>query len=651
MQWIAERNADLEDFRDHEHFKTSEDFLQFMAQVDHGEPSLIDSLTEELVTAEDPLEIELLMKRCDTSFDADMLLTQACAFVLGKSPTLATWLKVRKIANNSWEIEHWLAKAMAANVQRNPSIQEPYISLATLLFKALESGELKSSSERKNETREGGLAYWNNVEYPLEELWWGLRDFDFTNYEEEMRIFGLLNEVAPSSFQQLIAESRNPFLVDAALMSSGVGVFSPRFTQWEACAKTAPSSFYQDGRWTGSVLLPLLLVHARNELLAPGRQFPRQGANEAEVAVVTAQVIELVRVVVDVLSKREDAPATFARWSTWLMRQVVLHKETDYEDVRSYGFVDNALLEAMGKAMKGQALILEAPEDAAPWEAWCYRCVRSSFAHDGFMDTPSFSEFASQWSLCPEDWHEQKGRTLLKRADLHIPRDDMPGLSANLLVFSLASEDAFALGWQQLWDSAYYLREVLEFGSVEAGSKAYSDRSDASSLLLLLACMGLACFDQVIARLEASSESPTEQLASLHGALAEAVMEALHLDDTLNRDKWRRLLQHVALRRAYWDSRYGMQHPVAVFVGQPGLTIRDYLSYLQADSGDLIAFLHACLLNNLDPLTLREELRSASIDLHACVDKLKRLHELRDHRYPMNGRAIEAIKPLMDSGC
>lgn len=650
MQWIAERKADLEDIRDHEHFKTRKDFIQFMAQVDRGAPGLIDSLTEDLTAEECPPEIELLMERRDSSFDADMWLTMVCALMLGKSPKLATWLKVRKIASNSWKIEHWLDEAMAANVQRDPSTQEPYISLATLLFKALENGELKSGSERKNETREGSLSYWNSAEYQLEELWWGLRDFDFMNYEEEMRIFGLLSEIAPSSFQQLIAASRNPFLVDAALMSSGVGAFSPRFTQWEACVRTAPSAFGRDGRWKRSVLLPLLLVHARDELLAPSREFPRHGANEAEVAVVTAQVIELVQVVVNVLSKRKDAPATFARWSTWLMRQMVLHKETDFSDIRSHCFVDNALLEAMGKAMRGQTLILEIPEDAAPWEAWCYRCVRSSFAHGGFMETPSFEEFASQWDISPEDWRKQKGRDLLKLAELHIPRNDMPGFSANLLVFSLASGDGFALGWQQLWNSAYYLREVLEFGSVDAGPKAYSDRSDASNLLLLLACMGLACFDQAIARLDASSEPPTDQVASLHGALAAAVMEALHVDDTLNRDKWQTLLLHVALRRAYWDSRYGIQHSVAVFVEQQVPTIRDYLSYFQADSGNLVAFLHACMLNKLDPLKLREELRDASIDLCACVDTLKRLHELRDHRYPMDVKAIEAIKPLMNSG-
>jgi len=61
-----------------------------------------------------------------------------------------------------------------------------------------------------------------------------------------------------------------------------------------------------------------------------------------------------------------------------------------------------------------------------------------------------------------------------------------------------------------------------------------------------------------------------------------------------------------------------------------------------------VTFLHACMLNDLDASSVREELQGAAINLHTCVDTLKRLHELRDHRYPLDARAIKAIKPFMD---
>lgn len=651
MQWIRERNAEFETFQSHSDFKTKEDFLEFIAQVGHDSPRLIASLAEELLALGEPLKIESLQElaRCRTkpSFDTDMLLTSACAWGLGRSPQLANWLKIRKIAQNSWQIEHWLSKAMSAYAQNDADIRKAYVDVAIQLFKALKSGDLKSESERMNEAREDAWAHWQGVKYKLDELW-ELRGSAFMSYEDEMRIFGLLSEIAPAEFQRLITYSNNPFLVDAALMSAGVGAFSPRFAQWEACARAAPPAFAQDGRWTGSILLPLLLVHARNELLDPGRQVPRYGANEAEVATLTAQVTKLIQAVVDILASREDATAIFVRWSTWLMRQVLLQKGKDFSDIRSDDFVDNALLEAIGKSIHDRSLIPDAPADAAPWEAWCYCCVRSSFAHGGFISTPSFKKFAGQWQLTPENWHEPQGRGLLERADLHIPRNDIPGLSANLLAFPLASRGDFASGWQQLWDGAYYLREVLEFGSIDAGTKDYSDRADASRLLLLLGSMGLACFDQAAARLETSQDRLAEEMITLHGVLSTAAMEVLHLDDTLNRDKWQTLLQHIALRRVYWDGSYITEHRVALFAGQEKPTIRDYLGYFQSDPFDLVAFLHACMLNELDASTLREELRGAAVDLRVCVATLKRLHALRDRRYPVDDLAIKALEPLMD---
>ncbi|KWN73893.1 hypothetical protein [Burkholderia ubonensis] len=654
MQWIQERNAEPHGLHDHEQFKTREDFLGFMAQGEQGYRQWVPSLVEAITAPDNPPEIEPLRERArqqmERADDPDMLLTIACAWALSSNPKLETWQRVKKVAYNSWQVANWLSEAMSALAQNDAEVRKVYISLSIRLFEALDRGDLKSESQQKNNEREGALQDWLRAKYKLEELWWGLRTSHFMYYEEEIRIFGLLNELSSDDFQRLIASSNNPFLVNAALLGAGVWAFNPRFSQWEICAKMAPSAFDPDGSWRGSPVLPLLLVHARNELLAPTRQVPRQGADEDEVATLTAQVTELVQVVVDILSSRNDAPATFARWSAWLMHELLRHEESNFTDIRSYSFVDNALLEAIGKAMRGKSLPLNMSNDVAPWEAWCHHCVMSSFAYDGFIDVPSFKEFADQWQLSPENWHEPRGRQLLERADLHlIGNNGMPGLSANLLAFPLASKDDFAQGWQQLWDSTYHLREVLEFGSADAGEDSYADRGNASRLLLLLGCMGLACFDQIGARLEASPDQQmTMELISLYKALSSAAMEVLHLDNTLNRDKWRAFLQHLALRRVYWDGNYTAEQRFALFPTQQEPTIRDYLNYFQADPGELVTFLHACMLNQLDPLGLRNELREASVDLRACVAMLKRLHELRENRYPVNDRAISLIEPLME---
>src|SRR5690606_5632857 len=137
-------------------------------------------------------------------------------------------------------------------------------------------------------------------------------------------------------------------------------------------------------------------------------------------------------------------------------------------------------------------------------------------------------------------------------------------LSANLLAFPLASQNSFASSWKRLWDSTYPLREVIEFGSPDAEAKTYSDRADASHLLLLLGFMGLACFDQAAIRF-IEEEGLAEEIADLHEALAAAAREVVYVDDTLNHNKWKVLLQHLALRRIYWDSAFTAGNRVALF--------------------------------------------------------------------------------------
>ncbi|MDP9607225.1 UNVERIFIED_ORG: hypothetical protein J2W38_007046 [Variovorax paradoxus] len=678
MQWIHERSPQREAVQGNDDFKTRDHYYELMARAGGDTARLGNLVLQDAATLQERPEIEVLRRLVQQSrrldFDPDVLLTSACAWALESSPQLETWKIVRRIAGHSWQIEHGLSEAMAARAQMDHGARRAYADLATQLFTALARGELSSESQRRNEARDGALSHWQAASHRLDELWWGLRGADFMMYEEEMRVLGLLSEIAPQEFQQLIAGSDNPFLVEAALVSAGVGAFSPRFAQWAACAAAAPPAFTQDGCWTGSVLLPLLLVHARNELLRSGRLPAGQQAGETEIATLTSQVTEVIEAVVGILAGRPDARGTFARWSTWLMRQVLLEKNEGFDDIRSRAFIDNALLQAIGKSMQGQKSregqkpsISVAPEDAAPWEAWCYRCVLSSFAHDGFIAAPTFAEFVRQWQLTPENWHEREGRDLLTRAQLHLPRKDFPGLSANLLVYPLASKEGFAAGWQQLWDRAFYLREVLEFGSVDARQNTYADRADASGLLLLLGCMGLACFDQAGTRLEAKSRQPTEtvveetteasaaeivqqiakEMADLHATLVTGVIEVLHVDDTIQRDRWQVLLQHMALRRVYWDQRYSAGQRTVVFTAQHEPTIQDYLGQLQASPDDLISFLHACMLNKFDIDGLRRELSDARLDLQTCVDTLERLQALRPHRYPVNRAAVAMIKPLM----
>jgi hypothetical protein len=652
MQWISEREITPQHVQHDDHFRTCEDFLALHAAIGSRVPNPIDSLADYLIDHTPP-QIDTLREQAlqaDPTLDPEMLLTAACAATLGRHPQLSTWRNIRKIAYHSWQVAHWLRPAMFAQAQRDAGARAAYAELASMLFDLLENNGLASESERSNRQRADGWAYWMSSTKQLEDLWWGLRGSDFMNYEEEMRFFGLLHEIAPEEFQRLVAQSRNPFLVDAALQDARVAGYASYFARWEAAVNAAPLAFEPDGRWTGAVLLPLLLVHAKAELLAPTRQVPRFGADEAHAAALSAEVSELADAVLAVLAARSDALPMFLRWANWLMRALLIHGDDEFDDIRSASFVDNTLLKAIGKTLAGQALPAGLPSDAAPWEDWCYRCVQASWAHNGFIAPPSFDAFAAQWRITPDTWHGTEGRALREYASPHLSsRNNVPDLLAHLLAVPLASTDDYALRWQQLWNSTGHLREVLEFGVDDAGAERYADQTDASRLLLQLACLGLACFDQVAGQLVAAPASPDE-IVRLHGTLSSAAMEMLHIDDTINRAQWKTCLHHLAVRRAFWDQTFRSDLNFAMFADQQSPTLRNFLDYLQAEPNDLLTFLQACMQNQLDVSALGDELLRAAIDLDAAMEALQRLHAFRAHRYPMNGAALKAIAPLLQGG-
>lgn len=356
-QWIRERKQESEESGTHSSFRSCDDFLRLTPQLNARAPQLLAEVAAAIGPVNDSDGVEALRTLArGQGFDADMVLTMACARLLSEKPDLSTWRMVRRVAHHSWSVEHWLGEAMSAHGRVSDTARQAYVTLAALLFNALESDELEATSELKNQDRKNAREHWR-ANRSLEDIWWGLRGFDFMNFEEEMRVFGVLSEFDSAKFQNLLGKSQDPLLVDAALLSAGVGAFTPRFAVWEACASAAPNAFAEDGSWNGSVLMPLLLLRARDELLEPGRQLPRIGASEEEVASITSEVEALVQAVVDVLARRADAPGVFARWSTWLMRQQLRQSIQEPVDIRSSDYVDKALVVRLGRAVVGLGLV------------------------------------------------------------------------------------------------------------------------------------------------------------------------------------------------------------------------------------------------------------------------------------------------------
>lgn len=649
IRWIQERQYAQYDQYDHSRWKTCNDFIQVLDELGQDEQVLIEPISE-LILRSDTGGKELfgILKQQITAenVNTDMMVTLGCALALGKSPEIHTWKKIKKIAWYSWEIQHWLSEAMHAYALQHEKFRLAYIRLINDIFFALESHELKSESDKRNEERDNVRNYLNQTEIKLEELLEGLRGADFMNYEEEMRLFGLLSDIDFDHFQSLLPRSGNPLLIDSMLLGSGIGIFNPQFSKWAESVKKTPVSFNSDGTWSGSVLLPLLLMHARSHLLNPGKQVPQHGANEQEVAVLTAQVNELVQAVVDTLLERTDARGLLSRWSIWLMKQIIPQRETKFEDIRAYNFIDNALIMTIGRKINGM-VIDTPPHNADAWEEWCLYCVKSLFASEGLSDAPDFALISCSWKLKPEEWHQERGRHLLSLASLHLPRDKMPNFSAYLLAWSLSSQSDFPSRWKLAWDDASVLREVLEFGSGDIVKNVYSDRGDASNLLLLLVCIGVACLDHCVNRLSETNKPAPVNIFSLYHSLSEAVIEMLYIDNTIYRDRWKLLLKSLALRRTVWDSSFVSSQDKSVFTSDVKPDTEFWLQFLKTDNGDLIAYLFDCLNNGVEEDKLSYALINSSVDLDNIVRNQRRLSSLRESHYKIDSRALKTINKLI----
>ncbi|TDM05088.1 MAG: hypothetical protein C4K60_20035 [Ideonella sp. MAG2] len=261
-QWIRERKRESEESQTHSDFRSCDDFLGLASQLNARAPQLLDEVAAAIGPVDDSAGVEALRTLAaqrGPGFDADMVLTMACAILLSQRPDLSTWRMVRQVAYHSRSLGESLGAAMSAHRRVSATAGQAYVTLAVLLFKALESGVLEAASELRNQDRKNAREHWR-ANRSLEEIWWGLRGSDFMNFEEEMRVFGVLSEIDLAVFQRLLGDSQDPLLVDAALLSAGVGAFTPRFAVWERCANEAPDAFAEDGSWNGSVLMPLLLL-------------------------------------------------------------------------------------------------------------------------------------------------------------------------------------------------------------------------------------------------------------------------------------------------------------------------------------------------------------------------------------------------------
>lgn len=656
-QWPNERHAQKREVFANSSFKTAQNFLALLSAFPNGLPQGFDDIVTWVVAQDGDLaglEQRTTQITAETDLHAipdgkTMLMTLACAAALERTPSLQIWTKVKAFKSNSALIAHSLAEAMMAYADFFPSSCNAYTILAKEAFAALDDFTLESNFSRINQERSGALVYWSERPDKLEEIWWDLRGWHgFMNYEEELPLFQVFYKLEPDEFIRTISRSANPYLVSALLFVAGIGAFSPRFSEWKRMIAAAPVAFELDGKWNGSVLMPLLLSDARNQLLQVRQNLRNPSLTPSELYEIKREITSTAELIVTALVARQDAPAIIARWAPWLMRKILGQTAKEIADVKSAAFADDTLIDAIGCKLGDSTLHQKSPDDAPLWESWCYHCALASFAYNGHIQAPAWVDFGDEWRLSPEDWGGDKGQLLREHASLITTLNkEIPGVAANLLAYPIVQSPSPAEAWIDLWNDAITLREIVEFGDSDAIEDEYSSRSEAGRLLLLLFRIGLAIFDQGAARSSDNNSPEARSLASLFKALNFATCEMREIDSTLNHDEWLSTVQHLAVRRMMWESPSGNETSsmnFQVFKADDTPIVSGILSEAKGNVIELVAILQSLVLNSPDVSRLKADLNSASIDLFEIVHSIRSLNQYHPRKYPIDEAQLQKLE-------
>jgi hypothetical protein len=576
-------------------------------------------------------------------------LAVACVEALKQTPTADLWEYLWSLAWHSAPLAHSLPQAVIAAVNADASFMKAFARIAGEVVQ-----NAVANPGRRSIAREKGLArhlHEDWKEHPaLSRLWWGHLERGATFLQrDDDGIFGIMGSFDARAFAALLGMLDNPFTVLAALNASGA---CWRFDRWRELTAIAPPAFDPDGSWNGSAALPLLLYLGRTQLQ------PEMGRDisDADLKQAAEEIDGLIQDISTLLAARDDAAGCAQRWATWLMRGAMtgLSREaTPFPaDVRSRGYVDTALIDALAKRLPPDGWSPSPPPDAEVWEPWCYHSVRISVANALGKSMPPIDDFIAEWRVSPDEWTSLPGRllrahasvfeTLGKRADAYGTR---------VLALPLVEVPDASGVWRQLWAATTTIREVVEFGDTDAAQdNEWRARSEAAQLMRLVFGLGLMMMDHIIMPIRPLAYDRRPVLEELLSSLAEAVNEMASIDHA-DQGFWGDAMRHLAIRRAVWFSGRQPQASPAAGVSFDEKTwprLEDFIRWLRGDVQALIGFVEVALRNRVDPATLEQALDAAGVDLKKESALAERLIALDPKRAGITTEQLAAAATLLN---
>lgn len=644
-QWPNEKNKEYHDYS----LDVKRELIFFIDNYKKELEKNIFSLTDLVIESgvsynELHSKVSSIVVDIDLSYNTedkiDIISTWICVLSMIKSPNLNTWLNVRKIFHHSNNIKFWLEDSILVHTNIYPEDKCSLIALSNTVISALEDGDSRLIPNRDRGSLKDSSLIWRRTSEKLTEIWWGLRGFDPWAHSSELVVFSVLKTLDNEQFNRRISKCENPYLVDVYLYAIGV---DRSYSCWEEIVKIAPLSFKEDGEWNGSVLMPLLLVYAQKGIQQAVYKLPRNNLPPEDEEKAKNEIDELNSSIVTLLEQRDDSYPLLARWSTWLMREVILAGGDNQDSVTSVAYRNNSLLKVIGGTIQTDSNFKLTTELLPDWERWVYRAVLALHSYNNFINQQECSDFIEEWNLDFDSWSDKKGTRLIESSRLfNMKSQETPNKSSHLLAYSIAMSNSPSLNWIKLWNNTRLLREIVEYGDFQDSRvDRYKGSTEAIRLVFLAFDIGLAILDQIAQRYIDNKEISKNEIIQLYRALLTSVNEMREVNYFIDIEKWENASLSLIVRRLHWESGVG---DIAIFDLQDKPSFSDLVKQSTYD----VVFFGRVIENTLiyqGELIDRIDLPKQKII--EIINDIELIKSANDNKFRVNQKTIDEFRKLL----
>lgn len=569
-------------------------------------------------------------------FLREVILARLSVAALRENPTPQMWKYLWSLAWHSSALEALLPQAVIIAATET-EFRDQFFKVARGVIE--EAADNPGRRAVRNEKKVGAQQrkHWQK-HGQLSDLWRGNYDHSFHAVGcDDDEVLSIVAEIDITKFVELLTIYDYPNPVAIALEQCGV---SRCFTRWKTLVEVVPTAFSEKAIWNGSLILPLLLTVAQDELQFAERLFPGQ------VSETTDDIKGLAAEIAKTLAPRMDAKGCLVRWGNWLVRNTIRAVSTNAVphpiDAMSRGFADNALFEALVAEIPAGQWDPKPAQDTESWEPWCQLAAGALVALAGKASMPSPEEFLEEWRLSVDEWPARRGRELQLRA---IPFEGSApianGYGGRLLAIPLVESGRADDRWREFWVSTLTLREVVEFGDLdETDTGSWQGRGDAAGLLMLQFNIGLMMLDHLIMPPCQLSYDRQAAIENLLPCLAESVREMASIDQ-LNRKFWAEATRHLAIRRAKWLSDENV-----VLGTETKPTLADFIYTLSGDTENLLAFVYVALQNDISEETIVTAFNAANVNIKAEIAIADSMCVMSPEKFALGKAQLDAVREI-----